>query len=158
VLNSPARLGLHEDEGVTLALADVETEVGPLAEPKEARALDQAGDPLEPEVWLEGNQERAMVLASRPSASASWSVGEWVWPDPRKLGEVWFILHDLQEKELWGHLEQSGVSAGKNLTVAEARLVEILKKIRLARQSASVNQPNFARVSPHCFPLRLSHR
>jgi hypothetical protein len=99
-----------------------------------------------------------MILASKPSASANWLVDEWVWPHPSKPGEAQFILHDRQEKELWGCLEQSGVSAGNDLTATEAGLVEILKKIRLARQSASVNQPNFARVSPHCFPLRLSHR
>jgi hypothetical protein len=78
---------------------DLATEVGPLAEPEEAQAqgnehLDQVGDPPELKVLLEGNQERAMVLASRSSASASWSIGEWVWPDSSKPGKAWFVLHD----------------------------------------------------------------
>jgi hypothetical protein len=38
VFGSPARLELEEDEGATLAPADVETEAGPLAEPEEAGA------------------------------------------------------------------------------------------------------------------------
>jgi hypothetical protein len=36
------------------------------------------------------------------------------------------------------------VSARNNLTTAEVGLVEILKKIRLAQQTASVDLPNFA--------------
>jgi hypothetical protein len=35
-----------------------------------------------------------MVLASKPSTSASWPISEWVWPDPSKPGEAWFILRD----------------------------------------------------------------
>jgi hypothetical protein len=99
-----------------------------------------------------------MILASKPSASANWLVDEWVWPHPSKPGEAQFILHDRQEKELWGCLEQSGVSAGNDLTATEAGLVEILKKIRLAWQSVSVDLPNFSWVSPRGFPLRLFHQ
>jgi hypothetical protein len=96
---------LEEDEGATLAPADMETKFELLAKPEEARArgdehLDQVGDPPEPEVSLEGNLERAMVLASRPPESESWPVWEWVQPDPSKLGSARFILCDRQEKEL----------------------------------------------------------
>jgi hypothetical protein len=74
---------LEEVEGAALALVDLEIEGGPLVEPEEARAnggehLDQVGNLQDLEASLEGNQEQAMVLASRPSASASWPVGEWV--------------------------------------------------------------------------------
>jgi hypothetical protein len=99
-----------------------------------------------------------MVLASRPSSSASWSVGEWVWHHSSKPCEAWFVLRDWQEEELWGRLEQSGVSVGDDLTIMEAGLMEILKKIRLARRSASIDLPNFARVSPRSFPLHLSQQ
>jgi hypothetical protein len=83
VLSSPVRFRLEEDEGVTPASVDLETEAGPFTEPEEARArgdehLDQVGGPPKQEVLLDWNQERAMVLASRPSTSASWSIGEWV--------------------------------------------------------------------------------
>jgi hypothetical protein len=96
-----------------------------------------------------------MVLASRSPKSASWPVGEWAWPDPSKPGEARFVLQDRQEEELWGHLEQSRVSACNDLTAAEVGLVEILKKIRLPRRTTSIDLPNFARVSPRSFPLLL---
>jgi hypothetical protein len=67
---SLTRLELEENEGATLALADMETEARLLAEPEEARTwgdehLDQVGDPSVLQAALEGNQERAVVLASR---------------------------------------------------------------------------------------------
>jgi hypothetical protein len=61
-LGSPTRLELEESEGATMALTDVETEAGLLAEPEEARTwgdehLDQVSDPPVLQVALEGNQE-----------------------------------------------------------------------------------------------------
>jgi hypothetical protein len=49
-----------------------------------------------------------------------------LWPDPSKPGEARFVLRDRQEEELWGRLEQSGVSADDDLTTMEAGLMEIL--------------------------------
>jgi hypothetical protein len=129
--------------GVRLALVDLETEGGPLASPVEARAL---GD------------SRSGVLASRLSASASWPVGEWVWPDLSKPGEARFVLCDRQDEELWGRLERSEILVGNDLTTTDAGLVEVLKKIRLARRSAFVDLPNFIWVSPRGFRLHLSYR
>jgi hypothetical protein len=146
---------LEEVEGAALALVDLETEGGPLVRAEEARAcgdkhLDQVGNLPELEASLEGNQEQALVLAS-------WPVGECVWLDSRKPGKARFVLCDRQEEKLWGNLEWSRISAGNDLTTMEAGLMEILNKIRLARRSASVDLPNFARVSCRGFPLHLSH-
>jgi hypothetical protein len=46
-----------------------------------------------------------MVPISSPSSSTSGLVGEWVWPDPSKLGEARFVLHDEWEVKLWDFLE-----------------------------------------------------
>jgi hypothetical protein len=92
-VGSPTWSQLWEDEGATPALADVETETELLTKRKEVRTRgdehpDQESDPSVLRAALEGNQERAMVRASRPSRSTSGSVAEWVWPDPGKPGEA----------------------------------------------------------------------
>jgi hypothetical protein len=48
----------------------------------------------------EGNQERAMVLASRSSGSPHESIAEWLWPDPSNPGEARFVLRDHREEKL----------------------------------------------------------
>jgi hypothetical protein len=107
------------------------------------------------QVVLVGNQERAMVVSCRPSMSASGSVGEWVWPDPGRPCKARFVLRDQQKEELWSRLDQSELSACNDLTTAEVGLVKSLKKVRLARRTASVELLNFARVSPYGFSFPL---
>jgi hypothetical protein len=112
----------------------MEAETRPFAEREGVRTrgsehLDQESDSLAPE----GSQERAMVLASRPSKSAGASFAELVWPDPGRLGEARFVLRDHWEEKLWGILEWSVESACGELAAAESGLVEALHKVRVAR-------------------------
>jgi hypothetical protein len=80
-----------------------------------------------------------MVPTSRSSEPTSGSVGEWVGPDPSKPCKAQFVLRDQMEEELCDLLEQSGRSDCDELATAESELVEALKKIRVARWTASGN-------------------
>jgi hypothetical protein len=104
----------------------VETETELLAERKEVRTgaggehPDQEGDPSALQAAAEGNQEWAMVLASRPSRSASGSVAKWVWPDPAnrvRLGLSCAIIG-----------RSSGIFSCGELAATESVLLEALNK------------------------------
>jgi hypothetical protein len=91
----------------------METKIGLLAVREEVWTRgdehpDQEGDPSGQQMALEGNQEWAMVLASKPSGYASGTVAKQVWPDPGKPGEARFVLHDNREEKLLGLLKRSG--------------------------------------------------
>jgi hypothetical protein len=151
-LGSPAWSQLEVEEGATTALVDVETETEPFAEcegvwTRGYEHLDQEGDSSAPETAPEGSQERAMVMASRPSGSVGESVVEMVWPNPGKPGEARFVLRDHQEEKLWGLLERSGESACGELAIVESGLMEALRKVTVARQTVSGELLSLAQVS-----------
>nr|TKW23676.1 hypothetical protein SEVIR_3G002200v2 [Setaria viridis] len=97
------------------------------------------------------SQERAVILASLGAAAArssgrSGADRELVWPQPGEPGKARFVLHDGKEQELWGLLEQSGLSVQSDLALTAARLKEALERVKLAHQAVSVDLPRVAEV------------
>ncbi|XP_034585140.2 uncharacterized protein [Setaria viridis] len=95
------------------------------------------------------SQERAVILASLGAAAArssgrSGADRELVWPQPGEPGKARFVLHDGKEQELWGLLEQSGLSVQSDLALTAARLKEALERVKLAHQAVSVDLPRVA--------------
>jgi hypothetical protein len=132
---------------MTLSANMVTETEGEKAQGQADKRLTQSSSPPSLRAALGGGQERAMVPVSSPSGSTSGLVGEWVWPDPSKPGEARFVLCDEREVKLWDLVEQSGQSACDELTTAESGLDEALRRVKVARRTASSELLSLARVS-----------